>query len=201
MVSSQVIADANRPAGSLEPLPTPQSRPAIVVVSGLPGTGKSYFCRRLAERLPLVILESDALRKQLYPRPDYSAEESARVFRTIFRRMAELVKKGRPVILDATNLTEKHRQPIYRIAERENARLVLVRVTAPPELVRQRLRRRAGDANNNSDADWAVYREMKPTEEKIQRRHFTVDTARDITPALDRVVKEISRLKETQHGD
>ena len=54
---------------SLAGLPQAQVEPSLVVVSGLPGTGKSFFCRKLAERLPFVVLASDALRKVLFPCP------------------------------------------------------------------------------------------------------------------------------------
>jgi hypothetical protein len=193
MVNSQVIADARRLAGSFEPFPAPEARPAIIVVSGLPGTGKTYFSRRLAERLPFIILESDALRKQLFPVPEYSASESAYLFRTIYILMEELLKKGIPVILDATNLEERHRERIYSIAEHINARLILVRVEAPPELVQQRLKSRIKKSGTNSDADWAVYKKMRVTAEKISRNHFNVDTSRDITPTIDKIVREVNR--------
>ena len=47
----QVVADAQLLAGSLGQLPDPEAEPSLIVVSGLPGTGKSYFCSKLAERL------------------------------------------------------------------------------------------------------------------------------------------------------
>jgi hypothetical protein len=195
MEGSQVIADARRLAGSFSPLPQAEAQPAIIVVSGLPGTGKSYYCRRLAERLPFLILESDALRKQLFPVPTYSASESAHLFRTIYYLIEELIKKGIPVILDATNLSERHRERIYNIAERLSARLILVRVEAPPELVQKRLKSRMEKSKkeDNSDADWTVYQKMQTTVQKVNRNHFTVDTSRDITPSLDKIVREINR--------
>jgi predicted kinase len=195
MEGSQVIADARRLVGSFGPLPQAEAQPAIIVVSGLPGTGKSYFCRRLAERLPFLILESDALRKQLFPLPMYSASESAHLFRTIYYLIEELLKKGIPVILDATNLEERHRERIYNIAERLSARLVLVRVEAPPELVKKRLKSRMEKSRkeDNSDADWTVYQKMQTTAQKINRNHFIVDTSRDITRVLDKIVREINR--------
>jgi predicted kinase len=195
MEVSQVMADAGRLAGSFGPLPPPEAHPAIVIVSGLPGTGKSYFCHRLAERLPFLILESDALRKQLFPVPTYSAAESTHLFRTVHYLIEELLRKGMPVILDATNLEERHRERIYNIAARLNARLILVRVEAPPELVQKRLKTRILKKNmeDNSDADWTVYQKMKTTVQKINRHHFTVDTSRDITPVLDKIVREINR--------
>jgi predicted kinase len=193
-VVSQLVSDLQRLTDGLGELPEPVVRPPFVVVSGLPGTGKSCFCARLAERLPFVILESDALRKTLFSPPIYSPEESARLFRTLHLLIERLLEKGVPLILDATNLSERDRERLYNIADRLDARLILVRMEAPPELVYKRLEaRKNGEAAGNSDADWAVYRKMKPTVEKISRRHYVADSLRDITPVLDKVVREASR--------
>ena len=192
---SQLVSDLQRLTDGLGEIPEPVVKPAFVAVSGLPGTGKSYFCAKLAERLPFVILESDALRKALFSPPSYSPEESARLFRTLHLLIERLLKKGIPVILDATNLSERDRERLYNIADRLDARLILVRVEAPPELVYQRLKARSNGENsgNNSDADWEVYRKMKPSVEKISRKHYAVDSSRDIAPVLAKVVREASR--------
>jgi predicted kinase len=194
-VVSQLVSDLQRLTDGLGELPEPVVKPAFVAVSGLPGTGKSYFCAKLAERLSFVILESDALRKALFSPPSYSPEESARLFRTLHLLIERLLKKGIPVILDATNLSERDRERLYNIADRLDARLILVRVEAPPELVYQRLKARSNGENsgNNSDADWEVYRKMKPSVEKISRKHYAVDSSRDIAPVLAKVVREASR--------
>lgn len=195
MEDTQVIADARSLATSLGQLPEPEAPPALIIASGLPGTGKSYFCRQLAARLPSLVLESDALRKALFPAPTYTAPESARLFRTIHYLIEGMLKKGISIILDATNLSERHRQSLYHIAERCHARLILVRVEAPPALVQKRLRARSQrtEREDRSDADWAVYQKMKPTVEKISRHHYVVDTSRDITSVLDRIVKEAGK--------
>jgi predicted kinase len=197
MDNPRVVADARRGklAGSLGQLPPPEAQPAFIVVSGLPGTGKSYLSRRLAERLSYPVLESDALRKQLFPAPTYSALESAYVFRAIHRLIEELLVKGIPVILDATNLTERYRERLYKIAEKHNARLILIRVKATPEAVRKRLKNRMEKRQNgdSSDADWEVYRKLSATAEKINRKHIMVDTSKDITHAVDKIVREAKR--------
>lgn len=178
---------------TLGELPEPVAAPFLIVVSGLPGTGKTYFCRQLARRLPAVILESDYLRRRLFPTPSYRAAESARLFRTCHLLIERLLKRGVPVIFDATNLSEHYRERFYRITGRLGVRLVLVRVEAPPELVYQRLRERQGSGETNSDADWAVYWRMKPQIQRIYRRHYAVDTSRDITPVINKIVREINR--------
>lgn len=193
MEDTQLISDVQRLAEGLGELPEPVVKPAFVAVSGLPGTGKSYFSGKLAERLPFVILESDALRKALFPSLTYSPQESSRLFRACHRLIEKLLKRGVPVILDATNLSERYREHLYSIAEHLDARLILVRVEAPPEVVHERLKARTGNSDGSSDADWEVYKKMKSRVQKINRNHYAVDTSRDITPALDKIVREIKR--------
>ena len=195
MQHRQLVSDVERLTESLGQLPDPAAEPAFIVVSGLPGTGKSYFCSKLAERLPFVILESDALRKALFPLPTYSSQESSRLFRACHLLIEGLLKKGVPLILDATNLSERFRERLYSIADRLDVKLILVRVEAPPEVVRERLKARQSgvSSGSKSDAGWEVYQKMKPTVQRIRRNHYAVDTSRDITPVLDKIVREASR--------
>ena len=134
MGTLRLTTDVEQLTESLGQLPEPAAEPALVVVSGLPGTGKSYFSAQLANRLPFTILESDALRKVLFSPPTYSAEESSRLFQAIHLVIKSLLKKGISVILDATNLSERNRENLYSIAERLGVKLVLVRVEAPPQV-------------------------------------------------------------------
>ncbi len=191
MEGVQLVSDVQRLTESLGELPELVAEPVFIAVSGLPGTGKSYFCSKLAERLPFVILESDALRKALFLSPSYSLQESSRLFRAVRLLIERLLKKGNSLILDATNLSERHREYLYSIADRLGVKLVLVRVEAPPWIVHERLETRRGNLGSKSDADWAIYQRMKPSVQKISRNHYAVDTSRDITPVLDKIVREV----------
>ena len=193
MEDAQLVSDVQLLTESLGQLPEPVVKPAFIAVSGLPGTGKSYFCSKLAERLPFVILESDALRKVLFPSPGYSSLESSHLFQAIHLLIKRLLGKGVPLILDATNLSERYRERLYSIADHLDAKLVLVRVEAPPQVVRERLKARRENPEDKSDADWEIYQRMKLSVQKIQRNHYAVDTSKDITPVLDKVVREVRR--------
>ena len=193
MEHTQLTSDVQRLTEGLGHFPDPVAEPVFIAVSGLPGTGKSYFCSKLAERLPFIILESDALRKALFSPPSYSSQESSRLFRACHLLIERLLERGISLILDATNLSERYRERLYHIADRLEAKLILVRVEAPPEVVRERLKTRRGDSGNKSDADWEVYQRMKPTVQKMCRNHYAVDTSRDITPVLGKIVREVKR--------
>ncbi|MBI2909868.1 MAG: ATP-binding protein [Chloroflexi bacterium] len=163
------------------------------MISGLPGTGKSHFARRLAERFPATILETDALRRILFPSPAYSAEENRRLFPAVNRLISDLLREGIPVIYDATNLLEFQRGYVYRIADHAGAKLIIVQSVAPEGVVVQRLdaRRRSREPTDLSEATWEVYQKMKATAEPIQRNYFVVDTSRDITPVIEKVLRGI----------
>jgi len=107
----------------------------------------------------------------------------------------ELLRKNISVALDATNLEEHNREQLYHIADQSGARLVIVRMEAPPEVVRQRLehRSRREDRSDHSDADWDVYSRMKPTVEKIGRNHFAVDSSKDTAPVIDKIARLVNR--------
>ena len=180
---------------SLDGLPEPQVEPPLMVVSGLPGTGKSFFCHKLAERLSFLILASDTLRKILFPSPQYKESENKRLFSACRALIEDLLRKGIPVIFDATNLLEHHREYYYRAAVRAAAKLILVWVDAPAEIVRQRLlaREKAAIPRYYSEADWEVYNKMKPRRQRISRNHLAVDTSHDITAVIDRIVRAAKR--------
>ena len=192
-------SDVDRLLNSLGPLPDPRQRPALLVLSGLPGSGKSYFCRKLTELLPVVVLETDALRKVLFERPTHDGAENARLFRAVHRALERLLMQKQGVVLDATNLIRRDRRRLYRIAEDQGAALVVVRMVAPEPVIRQRLRERIAnrqsqlDDGDRSDAGIDVYDRMKRTEQAITREHIVVDSSTDITSALADIVVRLGQ--------
>lgn len=165
--------------------------PVLIMISGLPGTGKSFLAHKISERLPVIIVETDQVRKTLFPKPSYAANESVWVHRVAHAAMDRLLRSGRRVIFDATNLVEWHREKVYRIADRAGAKLVIVKTIAPEEVVRERLDRRSRRKTKvaYSDATWQVYEELKWELEPIRRTHLVVDTSRDMDRAVARVLR------------
>ncbi len=74
----------------------------IVIISGLPGSGKSFFAEQLAKKLDADYVNSDRLRKELFPTRTYSDYEKAAVYKAMLKRMAVAIRLGRNIVLDAT---------------------------------------------------------------------------------------------------
>ena len=89
--------------------------PAFAVwMTGLPASGKSTIARELAAQLKArgvdtAVLESDALRAIVTPRPTYTDEERDTFYATLAHIGTLLVRHGVPVIFDATANRRAHR--------------------------------------------------------------------------------------------
>jgi adenylylsulfate kinase len=108
-------------------------------ITGLPASGKSTVAGALAGALAArgiraAILESDAVRRVLTPRPTYSDEERETFYGALAFIGALLVDHGVPVIFDATAPRRRFRD---RARERI-ARFVEVYVECPLEVCRAR---------------------------------------------------------------
>jgi len=172
--------------------------PVLVVLVGLPGAGKSTLARALAPILPAAVVESDFVRRQLFESPAHSDLENRVVHRAAQAVMERLLRQSISVVSDATNLIESHREMLYRLAAKCDARPLVVRLVAPETVVRQRLEQRqsARSPHDWSDADWSVYVRMKPTQENIGRSFISVRTDGDLTPATRKVARAVRELRD-----
>ena len=110
-----------------------------VWITGLPASGKSMIAEVLAQRLAalhfdVAVLESDALRTILTPRPTYTAEERDTFYRAMTFIGTLLVTHGVPVIFDATANRRQYREE----ARTTIARFVEVFVDCPLAVCVQR---------------------------------------------------------------
>jgi hypothetical protein len=58
---------------------------------------------------------------------------------------------------------------------------------------RLQIRQKGDDVFNKSDADQELYDRMKSTSGEIPRSHLLVDTSRDITPVIDKILCMVRR--------
>jgi predicted kinase len=166
--------------------------PRLLLFSGLPGTGKSFLARKVAEQLPCVIVESDFVRKTLTrANPEYTPHESSFIHRISHKVVERLLLEGHNVIHDATNLAESHREQLYRVVARTHAKLVIVRIIAPVEIVQERLAQRFNhrDPLDLSDADWGVHEQLRAEQDQVRRPHLVVDTSTAMDDAVAKILR------------
>ena len=143
-------------------------QPRLVLMSGLSGSGKTWIARQLTERLDAVHLRSDVERKRLAGleplQPSgsglatglYAAEVSERVYDELAREAYDALLGGYTVIVDATFLRRAQRQRFGELGARAQTSTYWVRCTAPLSVLQERLRARAAQGHDPSEADTAV---------------------------------------------
>lgn len=130
--------------------------PAFAVwLTGLPASGKSAIARELLRQLQArgidcAVLESDALRALITPRPKYDEAERGLFYAALAHLGEFLVQRGVPVVLDATA-----NRRAYRDAARQGiARFAEVFVDCPLEVCEARdpkgLYRRAREGQSST---------------------------------------------------
>jgi predicted kinase len=166
------------------------ARPALVLLSGLPGAGKTTFARALAPRLDAVHIESDVVRRELVVEPIYDSRESARVFARVDALARAVLESGRHAIVDATNLAQKDRRRFLRLATRLRAPVVAIRVVAPEAEIRRRL---TGRRTGFSQATVGVFEMMRGKAELFAGPLVVVDTSVPIEGSVELVVRLVER--------
>ncbi|QEC69187.1 ATP-binding protein [Panacibacter ginsenosidivorans] len=145
----------------------------IIMVFGLPGSGKSYFASRVAEMIHGDYLNSDKLRKQMFGIRTYSIKEKLSVYNEMLAQMQKAIKQNKNVVLDATFYTNDIRKKF--IDEVKNKDLVFIEVTAEEPLIRERLKRPRGD----SEADFEVYKKINQEWEPLHENHLILTSTDD----------------------
>lgn len=130
------------------------TRPALIGVGGLPGTGKSTLSASLAAVLGAEVVRTDVVRKRLGP-SDYSDTGRTAVYTASLAEAERIVGAGGRAIVDASFERADWRRRFVELGRRCEVRPVLLLCEARARVVEERLRARVGDA---SDADVSVYR-------------------------------------------
>ena len=172
---------------------------ALLLVGGLPGTGKSTLAAGLADRLGWSVLRSDEVRKDLAgightERADagfreglYGPEATAATYRELLDRARRLLELGEPVVLDASWTDARHRAAAAEVAQETCSELVEIECTAPAEVAAERLRSRG--AADVSDATPTVAAAMANTADSWpSAQSIDTTTPPDVTLTQGQVV-------------
>lgn len=193
---------------ALSELEEPERRPGLILVGGLPGTGKSTLARELAQQAGFIVIRSDAVRKELAGvaetadspaevREDlYSTPMTEATYAACLEQAEALLFEGKRVIVDATFRADKHRKVFLDLALKWGVPTLFLVCQANPETVRLRLGQRKGDV---SDADWSVYQQLAGTWEQAgdATRAWLRLIANDGSPE-EAVARAVAELKGQQ---
>lgn len=149
-----------------------RARVRLVLVGGLPGTGKSTLAAGLADAAGLSLVRSDEVRKELagmaaldpagapYEEGIYRPEQTVRTYETMLDRARTALALGEAVVLDASWTDRRWRQLAGEVASATSTDLVELRCDVASQEAARRLTERAARGPDASDATPAIAEAM-----------------------------------------
>ncbi len=190
---------------------TEQRSPALIIMHGPSGSGKSWLSERLIPELPAICVRSDLERKRLagiavadaatadVDQGIYTSQSRHETYRRLADCAEACCVAGLNVVIDATFLESAHRELFRALAQRSGASYVIVSCHADRATLEQRILQRNAGGRDPSDATIAVLdtqlSEMRPLCAGEEQYVVSFDTAEP--GATQRVIGKIRRLMQT----
>lgn len=197
-MSLSVSEKGTKRANNIEQSENNEGTRMLVLVIGLPGSGKSTVARALASELKAKILRTDEIRKTMVQSPTYGEREKEIVYDAMLSAAGQLLENGENVILDATFYKEELRGRAKNLAEKLKKKFFVIECRAHEEVIRKRMEKRKKSIKSLSDADFEVYKKLKEKFEPIKKNadeHVAIDTSylnkNEIREILRKAIKKI----------
>ena len=147
-----------------------EHKPSLIICHGLSGSGKSTWVEQLAPVCPAITLHSDIERKRLHglhptaaSRSElgsgiYTMQANQQTYRRLQELAAILLDSELTVIVDATFNSREQRKKMQQLAAKVSIRMVILDFPVSVEELFRRVGQRAQQAEQVSEADYAVLR-------------------------------------------
>ncbi|MBP7857535.1 MAG: ATP-binding protein [Candidatus Saccharimonadales bacterium] len=144
--------------GKLQP-----TKPLLILLYGMPGSGKTFFARQLCEQITAAHVQGDRIRDELFEKPTYSKEENHIVASLMAYMTSEFLSAGISVIFDTNAMRLNQRRALRNLAIKARAQTVLLWIQIDPDSAFKRASKRdkrKQDDHYAQDMDPATFREL-----------------------------------------
>ena len=139
------------------------TKPLLIMLYGMPGSGKTFFSRQLCEQIRAAHVQGDRIRDELFEKPTYSKEENHIVASLMAYMTGEFLQAGISVIFDTNAMRLAQRRGLRNLAIKSGAHPVLLWLQIDPDSAYKRAGRRDRRKNDDQYAqemEPAIFREL-----------------------------------------
>jgi len=158
----------------------------IIIVSGLPGSGKSFFAQKLSAQLNTDYISSDLTRKELNASGLYTFSDKLAIYVAMAEKVRKALKSKKSVVVDATFYHHTMRDFFKHLAMEEAVPIFFIMVETTEQIAKKRL----SESRVDSEADYGVYVSIKKQFEKYDFPHLTLQSSNDNIDDMLRIATE-----------
>lgn len=140
----------------------------VIMIYGLPGTGKTFFAQHLAEDIGAVHLNTDMVRDKLDVKGHYDDTTKQQVYNELYKQIMRELNNKKDVIVDGTFHKHIRREQVKKIAVEMDEPIYLIEIKVDEGIVKKRLRKR----RRYSEADFNVYKQLEQQFEPEEDHHL-----------------------------
>ena len=145
----------------------------LILITGLPGAGKTTFARALAEKIGASHFNTDIIRAALGLRGQYDKKSKRRVYEALEAQTEKALMAGERVTIDGTFYRKELRAPYQKLGIQAQVPVFWLVIEAPAAVIRQRVSQK----REYSEADYAVYLKIQDAWEPLNQPHLTLQSA------------------------
>jgi len=170
----------------------------IVIIAGLPGTGKSTLARALAQRLPCAVLDKDSLRASLFQPAyvEYSQAQDDFCQEVMLQTATYLLSKNADlhILLDGRTFSRRYqRDRVIEFCSQLGTTWATLECICSEATALGRILQ-AMAANNHLAANRTpdLYSEIRKAWEPIDQPKLVIDTDENIESCVDRALRYLT---------
>lgn len=176
----------------------------LVIMAGLPGTGKSTLARAVASRVGGHVLDKDSIRTALFPREliEYSREQDDFVLRVMLK-VAGWILKREPksiVLLDGRPFAKRYQiDMVISFADWIKTPWRIIECTCSEEMARRRIENTKEHPAANRDFE--LHQRVRGEWEEIRSPRLVVNTEQPLEECIANVVDYVKDLNQTRTAE
>ncbi|MBT8195188.1 MAG: ATP-binding protein [Bacteroidia bacterium] len=155
-------------------------RKILILIGGLPGSGKSYLASALATELNAIHLSSDRIRQDIGKLGAYEKEDKDLVYTKLKEEVIKYTGRTNIIIVDTTFSKQQLRDEVIDIANTQKFEWFFILTTASDSVIQKRTSKKRED----SEADYDVYKKIKSEYDLVTVEHLVLNTDDTLTAEL-----------------